>query len=99
MDDFRSNKITFWKEVMRTRKGIGVKEECVKDVKGNVVTEKNEVCERWKEYFEDLLNMSERGTAEITSTVPPDRGFGRITGSRISGFFKFSDPAIRPDIR
>ena len=34
---------------------------------GNVLTEKNEVCERRKEYFEGLLNVSERGRAEITA--------------------------------
>ena len=67
MDDFSRNKRMFWKEVNRTRKGIEVKEECVKDVNGNVVTEKNEVCERWKGYFEGLLNVSERGRAEITA--------------------------------
>ena len=33
---------------------------------GNVVTEKKEVCERWKGYFEGLLNVSERRRAEIT---------------------------------
>ena len=41
-------------------KGIEVKEKCVKDVNGNVVTEKNEACERWKQYFEGLLIVSER---------------------------------------
>ena len=57
----------FWKEVNRTRKGIEVKEECVKDVNGNVVTEKNELCKRQKGYFEGLLNVSERERAEITA--------------------------------
>jgi len=44
-----------------------VKEKCAKDVNGNVSTGKNKVCERWKEYFEGLLNVSERGIAEITA--------------------------------
>ena len=32
-----------------------------------MVTKKNEVCERWKGYFEGLLNVSERGRAKITA--------------------------------
>ena len=42
-----------------------VKEECVKDGNGNVLSEGSEVCERWKEYFDGLLNVSESGRAEI----------------------------------
>ena len=42
-------------------------EECVKDGNGRVLSEENEVCERWKEYFEGLLNVSESGQAEITA--------------------------------
>ena len=41
--------------------------ECVKDENGRVLSEHNEVCERWKEYFDGLLNVSESEQAEITA--------------------------------
>ena len=37
----------FWREVKRTRKGVEVREECVKDGNGRVLSEENEVCERF----------------------------------------------------
>merc|ERR1711867_415201 len=55
------------REVKRTRKGPDVKEECVKDRNGQVLSESEEVCERWREYFDGLLNVSESGQAEITA--------------------------------
>ena len=67
VEDFHSNKRMFWKEVKRTRKGVEVKEECVKDVNGRVLSESGEVCERWREYFDGLLNVRESGRAEITA--------------------------------
>ena len=67
VEDFSTNKRMFWREVKRTRKGVEVREECVKDENGRVLSEVNEVCERWKEYFDGLLNVSESGQAEITA--------------------------------
>ena len=67
VEDFSSNKKMFWREVKRTRKGPEVKEECVKDRNGQVLSESEEVCERWREYFDGLLNVSESGQAEITA--------------------------------
>ena len=67
VENFQGNKRMFWKEVKRTRKGVEVKEERVKDVNGNVLSESGEVCERWREYFESLLNVRESGRAEITA--------------------------------
>merc|ERR1711989_21096 len=40
---------------------------CVKDRNGQVLSESEEVCERWREYFDGLLNVSESGQAEITA--------------------------------
>ena len=34
---------------------------------GRILTEKNEVYERWKHYFENLFNLSEGRSAEITA--------------------------------
>ena len=67
VEDFGTNKRMFWREVKRTRKGDEVREERVKDVNGRVLSEDSEVCERWKEYFDGLLNVSESGQAEITA--------------------------------
>ena len=39
----------------------------MKDGNGRVLSEDSEVCERWKEYFDGLLNVSEIGQAEITA--------------------------------
>ena len=36
-----------------------MREESVKDGNGRVLSEDNEVCERWKEYFDGLWNVSE----------------------------------------
>ena len=57
----------FWREVKKARKGMKVKEECVKDGSGRVLSKGSEVCDRWKEYFDGLLNVSEGGRAEITT--------------------------------
>ena len=67
VEDFSTNKRMFWREVKRTRKGVEVREESVKDGDGKVLTDGDEVCERWREYFDRLLNVSESGRAEITA--------------------------------
>ena len=53
----------FWREVKKTRKGVEVRVECVKYGNGRVLSEENEVCEWWKEYFDGLLNVSESGVS------------------------------------
>lgn len=67
VEDFSTNKRMFWREVKRTRKGVDVREEKVKDENGHVLTDGVEVCERWREYFDGLLNVSESGSAVITA--------------------------------
>ena len=39
----------------------------MKDGSGRVLSNGSEVCDRWKEYFDGLLNVSESGRAEITA--------------------------------
>ena len=39
----------------------------MKDMNGRVLSEIGEVFERWKEYFDGLLNVNESGRAEITA--------------------------------
>ena len=57
LEDYSSNKRMFWREVKRARKGMEVKEECVKDESGRVLSNSSEVCDRWKDYFGGLLNV------------------------------------------
>ena len=79
--DFSANKKMFWREVKRSRKGGDVGEECVKDLNGNVLSKSSEVCERWKEYFDGLLNVSENGQAQITA----------LTGGSVGRFTRSND--------
>ena len=43
-----------------------IKEEYVKDGSGRLLSNGSEVCDRWNDYFNGLLNVSESGRAEIT---------------------------------
>ena len=36
----------------------------IKDSAGNILTDKNEILSRWKEYFEDLLNSVKASTRD-----------------------------------
>ena len=65
--DFKDSKKMFWKEVKRIRKGESKKEECVKDINGEVLSERKQVLGRWGEYFEGLLNVTEERRAEIAA--------------------------------
>ena len=65
VEDFSSNKRMFWREVKKTRKGMEVKEECVNNGLGCAFSNGREVCDRWKEYFDGLLNVSESWRGEI----------------------------------
>ena len=38
-----------------------------REVKERVLSYGSQVCDRWKEYFDGLLNVSESGRAEITA--------------------------------
>ena len=39
VEDFTTNKRMFWRKVKRTRNGVEVREECVKDGNGRVLSE------------------------------------------------------------
>ena len=66
-ENFQENKKMFWKEVKRIRKGTSRNEERVKAEDGRMLVEKDEVRERWAEYFEGLLNVNEGREAEIVA--------------------------------
>ena len=66
-DNFAENKKMFWKEVKQLRKEGGRKEETVKDVNGQLLTEERAVNRRWAEHFEGLLNFEDDREARITA--------------------------------
>ena len=66
VEEFSLNKKMFWREVKTVRKGMEVK-ECVKDGDGHVLTNGIKVCDRGKEYFDGILNVSESGRGEISA--------------------------------
>ena len=74
--NFKDSKKMFWKEVKRVQKGESKKEECVKDVNGEVLSERTRVLGRWGEYFGNLLNVTDERKAEITAV-----GGGRMPRS------------------
>ena len=44
------------------------KEECVKDVNGDVLSERERVLRRWREYFGSLFNVTDERKAEIAAS-------------------------------
>ena len=74
--NFKDSKKMFWKEVKRVRKGESKKEECVKDVNGEVLSERKRVLGRWGEYFGNLLNVLDERKADIAAV-----GGGRMPRS------------------
>ena len=58
-NDFEGNKMIFWKEVKRVRKGEPAREEMVKDANGQILHGGIEVRRRWAKYFEQVLNVAD----------------------------------------
>ena len=63
---FRDNKKLFWSNVNMKRKDRGQMNMQVRDSDGNIVTDASDVKQRWKEYFEWLLNVDDGRRAELT---------------------------------
>ena len=64
-EKYETNKKLFWKELKDVRKtgdSVVVK---VKDENGNVVGSEQEVKERWKRYFDSLLNVVDEREANV----------------------------------
>ena len=84
--NFRERKKMFWKEVKRVRGGDSKKEDCVKDVGGEVLVEREQVLGRWGEYFESLLNVTDVRQASIIAVeggrMPRMRNTNEKIGSR-----------------
>ena len=63
-NDFEGNKKMFWKEVKRVRKGEQAREELVKDVNGQILSDGAEVTRR-SEYFEQVLDVADVREANV----------------------------------
>ena len=64
---FSANKV-FWQTIRRLRGKSASVTYSIKDSAGNILTDGNEIFSRWREYFEDLLNLvkaSIRGTYKL----------------------------------
>ena len=68
-EKFKRDKKLYWKEVKKEREqdnqGSSIGGE-VKGVDGGIIREKEAVKERWKSYFEDLMNVKGESEAIIT---------------------------------
>ena len=65
---FSANKV-FRQTIRRLRGKRSSITYSIKDSDGNILTDENEILSRWREYFEDLLNLvqaSSRDTHEVT---------------------------------
>ena len=65
---FSANKV-FWQTIRRLLGKRSSITYSIKDSDSNILTDKNEILSRWREYFEDLLNpvmASTRDTHEVT---------------------------------
>ena len=62
---FEGNKKMFWKEAKRVRKGEQAREELVKNVNGQILSDGVYVRRRWAEYFEQVLNVADVRKANI----------------------------------
>ena len=64
---YKENKKMFWKEINDIKKGRIHLSGNIKDRNGSMLTGKKEVEDRWKEYFEDLLNVRMGNECNITA--------------------------------
>ena len=85
-ENFERNKKMFWKDVKRVRKEECGREERVKDANGVMLVERKQVCERWVEHFEGVLNVEDEREAYIVA-VGGERGMpvvGEVNEEEIS---------------
>ena len=69
--NFREKKKLFWKEVNADRKCRDQMDMQVKDVGGNVLSVGENVVRRWRDYFDELLNVDDRREADLSDARVP----------------------------
>jgi len=75
-DDVQGNKKLLYSLAKSYRKGNTDECTTVKDESGNLLTDREHIEERWKQYFEQLLNIAENSTD--ISKANDDEQFGLI---------------------
>ena len=77
------NKKLFWKEVKRVRGGMVGECRGIKDERGMMMNDKEQVCQRWKEYYDQLLNVrNERESIVSCMGMNSVHGTGRPVEER-----------------
>ena len=66
---FRENKKLFWSDVNRKRNAREQMNMKVRDSEGNMLTEGARVQQRWREYFEGLLNVDDGRRAQMSAVI------------------------------
>ncbi|TWW63998.1 hypothetical protein D4764_03G0010060 [Takifugu flavidus] len=86
-NDFRTASKRFWTTVRRLRKGKQCTVNTVYSGDGVLLTSTRDVVDRWKEYFEDLLNPTSMPSNEEAG--PGDLGIGsHISGAEVAEVVK-----------
>ena len=67
--NFRENKKLFWSDLNRKRNAREQMTMKVRDVDGNMLTERAVVQQRWSEYFEGLLNVDDGRRAQLSEVM------------------------------
>ena len=75
--DFRSAPKRFWKTVPHLRKGKRGTIEAVYSKEGTLLTSTEKVIGRWKEHFEELLNMT-KPPSMVEAKLEDDEGSSLI---------------------
>ena len=63
--NFRDAPKVFWQTIRRLRAGKVASIKSVKDRKGEILTGEEEILQRWREYFEELLNPVDHGDQSL----------------------------------
>jgi exonuclease III len=93
---------TFWQTVRRSRRSGGTALQVLRDKEGRVITHEAAVVERWREYFEELLNptsasppVPELQIRAVTNLDPDEtrRAISRLKSGKAAG-----GDEIRPEM-
>ncbi|TWW77679.1 hypothetical protein D4764_12G0010690 [Takifugu flavidus] len=103
-NDFWTASKRFWTTIRRLRKGKQCTVNTVYSGDGVLLTSTRDVVDRWKEYFEDLLNPTNAPSSEEAG--PGDLGTGsHIPGAEVAEVVKKllsgkapGEDEIRPDL-
>ena len=67
--NYFSTNIEFRKLIHRLRDKRSSFTYCIKNSAGNILSDKNKILSRWREYFEDLLNLVQASTRDTPEVI------------------------------